>query len=116
MPTITQEDFAIDDSIEAKRVIIREALDDIAREVGSRLQEAGLNVPIFFSVPEHAGKAILSFATPVDPSESDWLIVSAIVYEIAGKRLDGTKSRGHDLRSAMAMPGSSISVAEVTAD
>jgi hypothetical protein len=95
MPTIIQENPSTDGWIEAKREIIREALDDIAKEVEDRLQDVGLNVPIFLSVPQNGGKVILSLASPIDPSESDWLQVSTIVYEIAEKRLDGTKLRGY---------------------
>jgi hypothetical protein len=116
MPTIIQEDSSADDRIEGQRGIIREALDDIAREVGSRLQEAGLNVPMFLSVPSTGeGKAILTLASPIDSSEGDWLSVSAIVCEIAGKRLNGIILIGQEIRSAMSnVP--KMKVAEVTAD
>ena len=116
MAPIIQEASSTDSWIEVKREVIREALDDIAKEVCARLQEAGLNIPIFLSVPKHGGKAILTLASPIDPNEADWLSVSAIVCEIAGKRLDGTILRGHEIRSAMAMPKANMSVAEVTAD
>lgn len=112
MPTIIQGDSS---TIEIKRDIIREALDDIANEIGIRLQEGGLSVPVFFSVPSIGGKAILTFATPIEPAEDDWSSVSAIICEIAGKRLDGISLIGQEIRSAMAnVP--KMSVAEVIAD
>jgi hypothetical protein len=113
MPTIIQEDSS---TIEVKREIIREALDDIAQEVGTRLQEANLTVPVFLSVPSNGeGKVILTLASPIDPSERDWLSVSAIVCEIAGRRLNGIILIGREIRSAMSdVP--KLKVAEVTAD
>jgi hypothetical protein len=114
MNTLQKTESSSDDSIEVKREIIREVLDDIAKEVGSRLQEVGLNVPIFLSVPKNGGKAILTLASPIDPSEPDWLQVSGIVCEVAGKRLDGVILIGEEIRSAMA--NGTMSVAEVTAD
>jgi hypothetical protein len=116
MNPIIQEDSSPDDRVDAKREIIREALDDIAQEVGTRLQEASLDIPIFLSVPENGGgKAILSFASPVDRS-GDWFSVSAIVCEVAGKRLNNLNLIGHTIRSAMATAKSNMSVAEVTTD
>ena len=103
------------DSIKSKRVIIREALDDIAKEVGSRLQEEGLDIPVFLSVPGQGGRAILTLATPSDPNEGDWWSVSVIVCEIAGKQLDNVILRGLEIRSAIANV-ERIKVAEVTAD
>jgi hypothetical protein len=115
MPTIIQGDPLADDGIEVKRAIIREALDDIAQEVGSRLKEVDLNVPIFLSVPSDGeGKVILTLASPIDPSEGDWLSVSAIVCEVAGRRLNGIILIGREIRSSSNMP--KMKVAEVTAD
>jgi hypothetical protein len=114
MDTLQEMESRSDDSIEHGREIIRETLNDIAQEAAIRLQEAGLNIPIFLSVPGNGGKAILTLATPIDPSEGDWSRVSVVVCEVAGKRLDGAKLRGHDIKCAMA--NATMSVAAVIAD
>jgi hypothetical protein len=114
MDTTIQKEPTEDDRTEAMREIVRQSLIEIAQEVESRLKEAGLNVPIFLSVPEFGGKSIVTIASPVDPNDDDWRSVLAIVCEVAENRLDGVSLRGHELRSAMA--NAKMTVGALTVD
>jgi hypothetical protein len=76
-------------------------LDAIASEVTTALQETGLTMPIFFTVPS-AGDALLIYATPLDPSDSDWLRAGEIVIDIIGNKIDGVKLRHRELPCAAA--------------
>ena len=64
-------DISTNDDIEDKREIIRDCLNEMIIEIGKRLHEAGLNCPIFLTVP-NSGDAIILMATPLDPSDADW--------------------------------------------
>jgi hypothetical protein len=82
------------DSASTYRATIREQLNVIAATVQLALRDADLAQPVFFSVPS-SGKAILTFATPLDPSEADWNRISAIICAIVGEKtgLEGLTAR-----------------------
>ena len=63
MPMIVEDDLLRDDRIQGDREIIRTFLEEISHEVGIRLQEAGLSLPVYLTVPS-SGKAIMILATP----------------------------------------------------
>lgn len=103
MDTTTQYDASKDDGIEDEREIIRKALDQIVKEVGTRMGEAGLKLPVYLVVP-NSGNAILTLATPIDANDDpqdEWSQINAIVREIVLDRLDGIGLRSQELTSAM---------------
>jgi hypothetical protein len=109
----TTNESSADDRIEGKREIIRQALDDIAQEVGKRLREACLDVPVFLTIPS-SGNAIVTMATPLDPQEEVWASVTAIVRRVVSDRLDGMLLQSHAAPCAMA--GTAMSAADLTGD
>ena len=78
MQTISE--LSDDDRVEREREIIRENLDNIALDVGAKLREAGLNVPVFLTVP-NSGNALATMATPADPQDDLLSRVEGIVVE-----------------------------------
>ena len=86
-------------SIQRERLTL--LLDAIASEVTTALQETGLTMPIFFTVPS-TGDALLIYATPLDPSDSAWLRAGEIVIDIIGDKIDGVSLRHRELPCAAA--------------
>lgn len=83
------------------REIMKERLDIIAAAVQVALREADLAHPIFFSVPS-GGPAMITYATPLDPSEEDWKRISAIVCRIVGEQVGVQGLQGRPLPCAVA--------------
>jgi hypothetical protein len=100
-------------TVESKRKIIRRCLGDIVLEVEKRLREVDLAFPVFLNVPR-SGDAIVTMATPLDPSDSQWFLVGEIVRGILSDRLGGAKLTSHEMVCAMA--NAPMSAADVAAD
>jgi hypothetical protein len=100
MNTTFQLDLAADDSIEAKREIVRQSLDEIGVEIRKELQDADLNYAVYLVVPG-SGDAVVSMMTPLDPSDEDWSRIGDIVREILSDYLDGMGLRCVELPSTM---------------
>lgn len=83
------------------REMMTERLNAIIAAVQLALREADLAQPIFFSVPS-SGQAMLTFATPLDPSEVDWKRISAIVCRIVGEQVGMEGLQGRPLPCAVA--------------
>ena len=113
MVTTIQEVTSTDDGIEAEREIIRQGLNEIAKEVGSRLREASLNHPIYLTVP-NSGDALALFCTPSDLPDAEWLDIKVIVRQVVSERLSGQRLRSRELICASA--GAPINVADITAE
>jgi hypothetical protein len=79
-----------------QRNTLGSSLDQIASEVGAALSDAGIRIPVFFSVPSQGG-AILTFATPLDPSEEEWARVSRIICPIVASKIGATSLRSQTL-------------------
>ena len=86
-------DFVFDDPflIEQKcRAERREkmisCLTEVAAEATAALNDAGLFMPLFFSVPSSGG-ALAMFGTPADPSEADWHRACDLVTGLVGGKL-----------------------------
>ena len=107
----TDETWA--DDIDARREIIRQSLDKIANDVGMALRDAGLRFPVYLTVP-NSGDALATFATPLDPSDNEWLQASTIVSRIVSKTLGDIPLRNRPQECAMAR--ATMSAADVTAD
>ena len=108
-----QDDGPFDNDIDARRGIIRQSLDAIANDVGMALRDAGLRFPVYLTLP-NSGDALATFATPLDPSDKDWLQASTIVSRIVSKTLGDLPLRSRPQKCAMAR--ATISAADVTAD
>jgi hypothetical protein len=86
---------------DAHREIIRQSLDDLANEVAIALRDAHLGFPVYIAVP-NSGQSVAGMACPLDPSDSDWSLASAIVCRIIGQRLGDIRLRGRPLHCAVA--------------
>jgi hypothetical protein len=111
--TEQSQTLSFESQVESKREIIRACLSEIIVEIGDRLREAGLNAPIFLTVPL-TGDGIVTMATPLDPSDEDWSQVTKIVCSSVSDRLDGVKLRGREMVCAMA--NSTMVAADLTLD
>lgn len=102
MDTITEPSTA--EKLEAQQEIIRQSLAEIATDVESELKQSGLNFPVFVTVP-NSGDAVLTVASPLDPSDLDWASATAIVTQIVGEWLGGIGL------CAKVTPGAAVNVA-----
>jgi hypothetical protein len=98
--------------LNAQRDAIRRALDAIASDVTMALRDAGLNFPVFLTVP-NSGNSLVTIATPLDPSDADWQRGSGIVCQIIANKVGCDRLRGRELTCAVA--NSKIAAAEVIA-
>jgi hypothetical protein len=113
MDTITPQESLEGSRIETEREIIRPVLNDIAKEVEIKLREAGLNVPVFLTVP-NSGSAIVTMATPADPADALWMKVTGIVVETVSSRLNGSRLQSKEVTCAMA--AATMSAADLIVD
>ncbi len=95
MPQITEEsdDDGTFDPVSAdqiRRADLRKqltsTLKEIAAEVTAAFAEAGIKIPIYFSVPI-SGNSLLTFATPTDPGHEDWNRATEIVCAIVSAKV-----------------------------
>jgi hypothetical protein len=100
-----------DNRLDAQRSIIRQALNQIANDVGMMLRDEGLRFPVYITV-RNSGDSLATIATTLDPTDTEWSRASAIVCEVIQKRIGGGKLRGRELPCAVAN-AAPISVAEV---
>ena len=98
------------DPLDAHRETIRKSLNEIASKVHTALVEAGLAYPVYISVPT-SGTAYATFACPVDPTDSEWDQMNAIVMAEIGKWIGVKSLTSHPLSCAMA--GTTMGSAEV---
>ena len=70
-----------DDRLNAQRDIIRQSLDAIANDIGMAMRDVGLTFPVYMTV-RNSGDALVTIATPLDPSDADWQQASEIVCRI----------------------------------
>jgi hypothetical protein len=113
MDNTTQQDLSPEERIEYKREIIRQSLNETIIEIGDRLRQVGLHSPIFLTVPL-SGDAIVTIATPLDPSDEDWSHVGEIVRTTVSERLGGLNLQGREMICAMA--NSPMVAADLTTD
>jgi hypothetical protein len=102
-----QLDVAADDSIEAKREIIRHFLNEVANNVGKRLRDADLSYPVYICIPS-GGNAVVSMMTPLDPSDEDWRRIGDIVRAVLSEYLDGMGLRSVELPCTLAHAAAEI--------
>jgi hypothetical protein len=107
------DDTLLDDRLESQRETIRQSLDAIANDIGMALRDIGLTFPVFLTVP-NSGLSLVTFATPIDPTDEDWSRATEIVCQAIEGRIGASKLRGAALQCAMAR--ATMSAADVTAD
>jgi len=108
-----QQRHSADDTCEARRAVIRSALDSIGAEIGAALREAHLDYEVYLTIPT-SRNSIATIATPLDPSDEDWTYATAIICRIIEQRLGDVKLRGRHLACVMAR--SRMGAAELTVD
>ena len=117
MNTIEDEDedgLSPDDTLNAQRDVIRQSIDEIADDIGMALRDVGLTFPVYITV-RNSGDALVTIATPADPSDADWQQASEIVCRSLEERVGCDRLRGRELACAIANAGA-INAADVTAD
>ncbi len=107
------DDETCADDMDARRKIIKQSLDVTANDVGKALRDAGLRFPVYLTVP-NSGDALASYATPLDPSDTEWLQATEIVSQIISKKLGNIPLRNRHQECAMAR--ATMSAADVTDD
>lgn len=81
-----QGDVGTDRPKHAKqRAKLKASLNDVADEVTQSLQEAGIAVSVFFTVPSSG--PLMTFATPTDPADEEWKKVSEIVVQVVSRAI-----------------------------
>jgi hypothetical protein len=100
--------------LDAERDIIRQSLDAITNDIGMAMRDVGLTFPLYITV-RNSGDALVTIATPLDPSDADWQQTSAIVCRTLEERAGCGRLGGRELACAIANAGS-INAADVTAD
>ena len=115
MNTIKHEAYqSTDDALDAQRDFIRQSLDAITNDIGMAMRDAGLTFPLYITV-RNSGDALVTIATPLDPSDPDWQQASAIVCRTLEERIGCNRLRGRELACAIANAGA-LNAADVTAD
>ena len=100
--------------LDAQRDIIRQSLDAIVSDIGMAMRDVGLTFPLYITV-RNSGDALVTIATSLDPSDTDWQQASAIVCRTLEERVGCDRLRGRELACAIANAGA-INAADVTAD
>ena len=109
-----QDEWMIDDKLNTQRDIIRESLAEIANDIGMAMRDVGLTFPLYITV-RNSGDALVTIATPLDPSDSDWQQASAIVCRTLEERVGCGRLGGRELACAIANAGA-LNAADVTAE
>ena len=94
----------IDDTLDAQRDIIRQSLNAIVNDIGMKMRDVGLMFPLYITV-RNSGDALVTIATPLDPSDSDWQQESAIVCRTLEERVGCGRLGGRELACAIANAG-----------
>jgi hypothetical protein len=97
----TDQQSTYDDDLQGKRETLRQLLDEIVGAVSVEMRDAGLDFPVFMTVP-NSGESLAGIATPLDPSDEDWDKVRAIVLKTIEQRIDCGRLSARPLRCATA--------------
>jgi hypothetical protein len=109
-----QDTSSTDGRIDAQRDIIRQSLDAIVNDIGMAMRDVGLTFPVYITV-RNSGDALVTIATPFDPSDEEWRQASAIVCRTLEERVGCGRLGGRELACGVANAGA-INAADVTAD
>ena len=99
--------------LDAHRDIIRQSLNAIINDIGMAMRDVGLTFPVYITV-RNSGDALMTIASPLDPSDQQWQQASAIVCRTLEERAGCGRLRGRELACAIANAGV-INAADVTA-
>ena len=107
MPQIIEDNTYDDMTAELRhsdqqRARLKVCLPDIANEVTTALNDAGLSLPVFFTVPS-AGP-LMTFATPADPDDALWNRVTDIANRIVSRAAGVDHLICQDVTCAAAIP------------
>ena len=91
------------DVVVAKRAKASAVLDQIAGRVKSALLEAGIELELFFLVP-NSGNAILTFGVSGDPDDDLWDKISEIVVGVLKDTVGLVQPRRYAVRCATTRP------------
>ena len=100
--------------LDVQRDIIRQSLDAIVNDISMAMRDVGLTFPVYMTV-RNSGDALVTIASPLDPSDEEWQQASAIVCRTLEARVGCARLRGRELACAIANAGV-INAADVTAD
>jgi hypothetical protein len=101
------------DSLDAQRDTIRQSLNEIVNDIGMAMRDIGLTFPVYITV-RNSGDALVTVATPLDPSDADWQHASSIVCQIIEEKVGCGRLRSLELACAVA--NGSVAAADVTAE
>ena len=107
-----QDDLIFDDKLYTQRDIIKQSLDAITNDIGMAMRDVGLALPLYITV-RNSGDALVTIATPLDPSDEEWHQASAIVCRTLEERVGCDRLRGRELACAIAN-ARTINAADVT--
>ena len=72
MNSIEHDDnSSTDDKLDTQRDIIRQSINEIANDIGVAMRDVGLTFPLYITV-RNSGDALVTIATPLDPSDTEW--------------------------------------------
>ena len=77
------------------------------------MRDVGLTFPVYITV-RNSGDALVTIATPLDPSDVDWQRAREIVCRTLEERVGCGRLQGRELACAIANAGA-INAADVTA-
>jgi hypothetical protein len=109
-----QDEFIIEDRLDAQRDIIRKPLNKIVNNIGMAMRDVGLTFPLYITV-RNSGDALVTMMTPLDPSDEQWQHAREIVCRTLEERVGCGRLGGRELACAIANAGS-INAADVTVD
>jgi hypothetical protein len=72
--------------LDAQRDIIRQSLDAIINDIRMEMRDVGLTFPVYITV-RNSGDALVTIASPLDPSDEQWQRASAIVCRTLEERI-----------------------------
>jgi hypothetical protein len=98
--TVAKRKSSADDTVEAKRKIIRRSLDEIIVAVEQTMRRENLRSRIQIVVPSR--HSLVTIAGPCDSSSEEWSRLSSIVCEVIGQKLGREGLRGRPLARATA--------------
>jgi len=109
MPQISEQTEQLDyqtldqeisgDRLFQQRKLLTSRLADIAFLTRAALDAASLPMEIFFVIPS-SGDAMITYGTPGDPCDEDWVYVDRIISDIVGNIVGLSGLHGRELPCA----------------
>src|SRR5690349_1245210 len=93
------DDLTDDERVADHRDRARSELDQIAQRAKQALINAGIDIPVFFTIP-NSGDSVLTFGTVTDPADEAWDRASKIISSIVGESVGLTRTRCREVMCA----------------